>query len=113
MPNTLSPGWTDTPLIDGNRLIQEQGVEQFKSQMAALVPMGRWGASDEIANAALFLASEDSSYITGVELRRWRPGPGLKRHTHTMRHCATAVAGYLERFVCRLARPSNRWLKRP
>jgi NAD(P)-dependent dehydrogenase (short-subunit alcohol dehydrogenase family) len=66
--NTLSPGWTDTPLIEGNRLIQERGVEQFKAQIAAPVPMGRLGASEEVANAALFLASDDSSFITGVEL---------------------------------------------
>jgi NAD(P)-dependent dehydrogenase (short-subunit alcohol dehydrogenase family) len=66
--NTLSPGWIDTPLIEGNRFIQEQGVEQFKSQVATGVPMGRMGASEEIADVALFLASDDSSYITGVEL---------------------------------------------
>jgi NAD(P)-dependent dehydrogenase (short-subunit alcohol dehydrogenase family) len=66
--NTLSPGWIDTPIIDGNRVIREQGVEQFKSQVAAGVPVGRLGASEEIANAALFLASDDSSYITGAEL---------------------------------------------
>ena len=64
----LSPGWIDTPLIEGNRSIQEQGVEQFKAQVAAPVPMGRLGASEEVANAALFLASDDSSFITGVEL---------------------------------------------
>jgi NAD(P)-dependent dehydrogenase (short-subunit alcohol dehydrogenase family) len=66
--NTLSPGWIDTPIIEGNRLIKEQGVEQFKSRVAAVVPMGRLGASEEIANVALFLASDDSSYITGIEL---------------------------------------------
>jgi NAD(P)-dependent dehydrogenase (short-subunit alcohol dehydrogenase family) len=66
--NTLSPGWIDTPILEGNRLIREQGVERFKSQVAALVPMGRLGLSEEIAKVALFLASDDSSYITGVEL---------------------------------------------
>ena len=48
--NTLSPGWIDTPLIEDNRVIQEQGVEQFKEQVAAGIPMGRMGASEEIAN---------------------------------------------------------------
>src|SRR5262249_34967007 len=66
--NALSPGWIDTPILEGNRLIREQGVERFKSQVAAPVPMRRMGASEEIANVALFLASDDSSYITGVEL---------------------------------------------
>jgi NAD(P)-dependent dehydrogenase (short-subunit alcohol dehydrogenase family) len=66
--NTLSPGWIDTPIIEGNRLIKEQGIEQFKSHVVAPVPMGRLGTSDEIANAALFLASDDSSFVTGIEL---------------------------------------------
>jgi NAD(P)-dependent dehydrogenase (short-subunit alcohol dehydrogenase family) len=66
--NTLSPGWIDTPIIEGNRWIKEQGIEQFKSKVVAPVPMGRLGTSDEIANAALFLASDDSSFVTGVEL---------------------------------------------
>jgi NAD(P)-dependent dehydrogenase (short-subunit alcohol dehydrogenase family) len=76
--NALSPGRIDTPLIEGNRLIQEQGVENFKAQVAAPVLVGRLGASEEIANAALFLASDDSNFITGVELFvDGRPGPGL------------------------------------
>jgi NAD(P)-dependent dehydrogenase (short-subunit alcohol dehydrogenase family) len=66
--NTLSPGWIDTPMIVGNKLIKEQGVDRFKSQVAAPVPMGRMGAPEEIANVAVFLASDDSGYITGVEL---------------------------------------------
>jgi NAD(P)-dependent dehydrogenase (short-subunit alcohol dehydrogenase family) len=66
--NTLSPGWIDTPILEGNRSIREQGVERFKSQVAAQVPMGRVGDPEEIASVALFLASDDSSYITGVEL---------------------------------------------
>ena len=42
--------------------------EDVKSYMKSLVPLGRIGASDEIAKAALFLASDDSSYVAGVEL---------------------------------------------
>src|SRR5262249_15744643 len=66
--NTLSPGWIDTPLIEDNQLSREHGVEQFKSQVSAPVPMGRMGTPEEIANVAVFLASDDSSYVTGVEL---------------------------------------------
>jgi NAD(P)-dependent dehydrogenase (short-subunit alcohol dehydrogenase family) len=49
-------------------LIREQGVEQFKSQVAAPEPTGRMSASEEIAKVALFLASDDSTCITKVEL---------------------------------------------
>jgi NAD(P)-dependent dehydrogenase (short-subunit alcohol dehydrogenase family) len=65
--NTLSPGPIDTPIFETVPLPREE-VEQFKSQIIARVPMGRMGRPEEIANAALFLACEDSSFITGVEL---------------------------------------------
>jgi NAD(P)-dependent dehydrogenase (short-subunit alcohol dehydrogenase family) len=60
--NVLSPGYTDTP-----------GVAQFmtddvKASAAASVPLGRLGIPDDLGNAAVFLASEDSAYITGIEL---------------------------------------------
>jgi NAD(P)-dependent dehydrogenase (short-subunit alcohol dehydrogenase family) len=65
--NTLSPGPIDTPIFETVPLPREE-VERFKSQLIAQVPMGRIGTSEEIANVALFLACEDSSFITGVEL---------------------------------------------
>ncbi|MDB5309156.1 MAG: 3-oxoacyl-ACP reductase [Gemmataceae bacterium] len=65
--NTLSPGPIDTPILDGLAPTKE-GVEQAKAGFAALVPLGRMGRPDEIAKVALFLASDDSSFVTGVEL---------------------------------------------
>ena len=65
--NTLSPGPIDTPLFEkaGN---SQEDAEAFKSYVVGRVPLGRIGTSDEIANVALFLASDDSSFVTGIEL---------------------------------------------
>jgi NAD(P)-dependent dehydrogenase (short-subunit alcohol dehydrogenase family) len=65
--NAISPGPIDTPAIKGLAATEEE-VEQFKAGMVAAVPLGRIGKSDEIAKAALFLATDDSSFITGTEL---------------------------------------------
>ena len=65
--NTLSPGPIDTPILDG-LAPTEEGRQQVKAGLAAQVPLGRMGTSDEIAKVALFLASDDSSFVTGVEL---------------------------------------------
>jgi NAD(P)-dependent dehydrogenase (short-subunit alcohol dehydrogenase family) len=59
--NVLSPGPIDTPILDP---IPKETVAQF----SAMVPLGRMGQPDEIAKAALFLASDDSSFVTGIEL---------------------------------------------
>jgi NAD(P)-dependent dehydrogenase (short-subunit alcohol dehydrogenase family) len=59
--NVLSPGPTETPLID------RQSPETI-ARMVATIPMGRMGSPEEIAKAALFLASDDSSFVTGIEL---------------------------------------------
>ena len=65
--NTLSPGPIDTPILSG-LASTEQELAQLKATLAGQVPMGRMGTSDEIAKVALFLASDDSSFVTGIEL---------------------------------------------
>jgi NAD(P)-dependent dehydrogenase (short-subunit alcohol dehydrogenase family) len=60
--NVLSPGPVQTPGFD---VFANDDVKKY---MKSLVPLGRIGTSDEIAKAALFLASDDSSYVAGVEL---------------------------------------------
>jgi NAD(P)-dependent dehydrogenase (short-subunit alcohol dehydrogenase family) len=59
--NVLSPGHTDTPGL--SRLLT---VEQ-KAGVAATVPLERLGTADDLGRAAVFLASDDSAYVTGVE----------------------------------------------
>lgn len=62
--NMLSPGPTDTPILDGQSLSREELVKMY----SAMVPLGRLGRVEEVANAALFLASDQSSYMTGADL---------------------------------------------
>jgi NAD(P)-dependent dehydrogenase (short-subunit alcohol dehydrogenase family) len=64
--NAISPGPIDTPFV--NRVLNEQQTEQFIQNVAKATPMGRMGSPDEVAKAVSFLASDDSSYITGIEL---------------------------------------------
>jgi NAD(P)-dependent dehydrogenase (short-subunit alcohol dehydrogenase family) len=64
--NTISPGRIDTPIFNG--VLNEEQIKQFNATVVANVPLGRMGNPDEIAKAASFLASDDSSYITGTEL---------------------------------------------
>jgi NAD(P)-dependent dehydrogenase (short-subunit alcohol dehydrogenase family) len=65
--NVVSPGPIDTPIYESHGETKEES-EQIKAQFASFVPMGRMGTSDEVAKAALFLASDDSSFVTGTEL---------------------------------------------
>ncbi len=64
--NTLSPGPVDTPIFDGQGTKEE--IEATKNAYAQWNPMGRLGRPEEIAAAALFLASDDSSFSTGIDL---------------------------------------------
>jgi NAD(P)-dependent dehydrogenase (short-subunit alcohol dehydrogenase family) len=65
--NAISPGMIDTPGLNGLAQSQEQ-IEQFKTSFVSTVPLGRMGSPDEVANVVSFLASDDSSYVTGIEL---------------------------------------------
>jgi NAD(P)-dependent dehydrogenase (short-subunit alcohol dehydrogenase family) len=65
--NAISPGPIDTPGLSELLASSETG-DQRKKMISTTVPLGRFGRPDEIAKAVLFLASDDASYITGVEL---------------------------------------------
>ena len=65
--NAISPGPIDTPGLSELLASSETG-EQRKKMISNTVPLGRFGRPEEIAKAVVFLASDDASYITGVEL---------------------------------------------
>src|SRR5213593_3175093 len=65
--NAVSPGSTDTPGLNELLASSETGQQRAK-MIAATVPLGRLGRADEIAKAVAFLASDDSGYVTGIEL---------------------------------------------
>jgi NAD(P)-dependent dehydrogenase (short-subunit alcohol dehydrogenase family) len=62
--NVISPGPTETPMILEGSKNAPEGTEYFRK----MVPMGRLGSPDELAAAALFLASDQSSFVTGINL---------------------------------------------
>ena len=65
--NALAPGQIDTDIMRKVGMNDEM-IEQVRAQASAQIPMGRTGTADEIAKVVLFLASDDSAYVTGVEL---------------------------------------------
>jgi len=65
--NSMSPGPIETPALEKVGLTVEQ-VEQAVAHFASQVPFGRRGKAEEIAAAVLFLASDESSFITGIDL---------------------------------------------
>jgi NAD(P)-dependent dehydrogenase (short-subunit alcohol dehydrogenase family) len=65
--NAISPGSIDTPAANDLLASSEVG-EQRRKMVSTTVPLGRFGRPDEVAKAVVFLASEDSSFVTGTEL---------------------------------------------
>lgn len=61
--NVIAPGWVATEMTD-----DLQGHDRFEQALEMRVPMRRWGRVDEFEGAAVFLASEASSFMTGAEL---------------------------------------------
>jgi NAD(P)-dependent dehydrogenase (short-subunit alcohol dehydrogenase family) len=66
--NVVSPGATDTPIIDGQFTSARQ-AEAAKAAFAEQTPLRRIGRPEELASAVLFLASDDSSFVTGIDLQ--------------------------------------------
>ncbi|HTF66269.1 MAG TPA: SDR family oxidoreductase, partial [Edaphobacter sp.] len=65
--NTISPGYTETSIFETLDWSKEQ-FEEIKAGITKTIPLGRWAFSEEIAKAAVFLASDESSYVAGIEL---------------------------------------------
>ncbi len=65
--NAIAPGPIDTPIFD-KLGVPPESVPEVKKGFASQIPMNRMGSPDDIANAALFLASDDSSFIMGIDL---------------------------------------------
>jgi NAD(P)-dependent dehydrogenase (short-subunit alcohol dehydrogenase family) len=67
--NNLCPGFISTAMFTGGLgTISAEQAQQFQGFLQQRIPMGRVGAPEEIAKAALFLASDDASYVTGTDL---------------------------------------------
>ena len=64
--NAVSPGLIDTPFV--YRTLSKEQSDQFLNNTVKSTSMGRLGTPDEVAKAVLFLADDDSRYITGTEL---------------------------------------------
>jgi NAD(P)-dependent dehydrogenase (short-subunit alcohol dehydrogenase family) len=65
--NVLSPGATETPILE-DLFGSQEAAEAGKVQLASATPLGRIGRPDEVAAAALFLASSEASFIAGIDL---------------------------------------------
>jgi NAD(P)-dependent dehydrogenase (short-subunit alcohol dehydrogenase family) len=65
--NAVSPGPIETPIF-GKLGVPEERIPETKEGFRNVVPMKRFGSADEVAKPALFLASDDSSFVLGVEL---------------------------------------------
>ncbi|WP_263367864.1 SDR family NAD(P)-dependent oxidoreductase [Edaphobacter bradus] len=65
--NIISPSLIETPIIEA-QFPDKAAADQIRGYFASIPPLGRVGRPEEIASIALFLASDESSYITGIDL---------------------------------------------
>ena len=66
--NAIAPVWTQTPMVDAFAKGVKGDEDAVKARLVADIPLGRLGQPEDVANAALFLASDEASFITGVVL---------------------------------------------
>ncbi len=66
--NAIAPAFTQTPMVD-EMVSNTRDPERSLQKLAAAIPLGRLGTTDDIANAALYLASDESSFMTGHVMR--------------------------------------------
>lgn len=66
--NSLNPGLTFTPILKNGLKLEQSQIDAYAAMTASLVPLGYVAQPDEIADAALFLASHEARYVNGVEL---------------------------------------------
>jgi NAD(P)-dependent dehydrogenase (short-subunit alcohol dehydrogenase family) len=67
--NSIHPGYIDTPLVSGAfDSMSDAEATEFQNRVLLNIPLGEMGAPLDIANGALFLASDESRYMTGAEL---------------------------------------------
>ena len=66
--NSIHPGFIETPMVAAGLSAMGDAAEEFHQRIIAAIPMGHLGQAIDIANAVLFLASDESRYMTGSEL---------------------------------------------
>jgi NAD(P)-dependent dehydrogenase (short-subunit alcohol dehydrogenase family) len=64
--NNLCPGVIETPMLVGD--VEKKELRKVRRRSGAKQVMGRWGRSEEVAEAALFLASKEASYVNGTSI---------------------------------------------
>jgi NAD(P)-dependent dehydrogenase (short-subunit alcohol dehydrogenase family) len=64
----LISGWRGQARSERAEFLTRAQIDEFKASQVAAVPLGRMGTADEVAKAAVFHASDDSSYVAGIEL---------------------------------------------
>lgn len=65
--NAISPGPIETPIIDSQAATKE-GADKIREDFIKVIPLGRMGRAEEVAHAAIFLGSDESSFIAGIDL---------------------------------------------